>query len=80
MSIPKRTTTTELSVPSLPGKLLIDSVTMPKPSHSTISPLEIGSFQHIKWDREGTIEIVICTTTEGVHYCGLHELFTKVLC
>ena len=47
-------------------------------AHLFISSLG-GSFQHIKWDREGTKEIVIYTTTEGVHYCGLYELFTKVL-
>ena len=40
----------------------------------------VGSFQRIKWDREGTKEIVIYTSTDGVHYCGLHELYTKVMC
>ena len=39
----------------------------------------VGSFQRIKWDREGTKEIVIYTSTDGVHYCGLHELYTKVM-
>ena len=41
--------------------------------------LGAGSFQRIKWDKEGTKEIVIYTSTEGVHYCGLHELYTKVI-
>jgi len=38
----------------------------------------LGSFQHIKWDREGTKQIVIYTSTSGIHYCGLHELYSKV--
>ena len=38
----------------------------------------IGSFQQIKWDRQGTKEIVIYTSTSGIHYCGLYELFSKV--
>ena len=44
-----------------------------------LSSLGVGLFQRIKWDRGGTKEIVIYTSTEGVHYCGLHELYTKVL-
>ena len=44
-----------------------------------LSLLGVGSFQRIKWDKEGTKEIVIYTSTEGVHYCGLHELYTKVI-
>ncbi|XP_065903302.1 uncharacterized protein [Dysidea avara] len=46
---------------------------------SETSQSGVGSFQHIKWDREGTKEIVIYTSTSGIHYCGLHELYSKIL-
>ena len=40
--------------------------------------LEMATFQQIKWDNEGNIEIVIYTSTSGIQYFCLHELFTKV--